>query len=303
MPGKSWKTALDECGVPLAAGEKMSRRTTFRIGGPAELFAAPDTVEQLQRLLAVCREENIPYFILGKGSNLLVGDKGIPGLTVAMENLSHIAAEGERVTAQAGAALSAVCIAARQAGLAGLEFAYGIPGQVGGGVYMNAGAYGGELKDVLTAVTFLDEEGVQKTLPAEELEMGYRRSVFCGKRWVILSAEFHLNADRDGPQAVGERMEEILRRRKEKQPLEWPSAGSAFKRPEGAYAAALIDQCGLKGLQIGGARVSEKHAGFVINAGGASCADVLALIEKVRTIVKEKTGFVLEPEVRVTGEN
>lgn len=302
MP-RSWKTALEESGVPLTAGEPMSRRTTFRIGGPAEFFAAPDTAEGLERLLAVCRREQIPYFILGKGSNLLVGDKGIPGLTIAMESLSKITVEGEGITAQAGAALSAVCIAARQAGLTGLEFAYGIPGQIGGGVYMNAGAYGGELKDVLTAVTFLDEEGKQKTLPAEELEMGYRRSRFSGRSCVILSAEFRLKADESGPQAVGERMEEILRRRKEKQPLEWPSAGSTFKRPEGAYAAALIDQCGLKGLQIGGARVSEKHAGFVINAGGASCADVLALIGKVQTIVKEKTGFVLEPEVRVTGEN
>ena len=299
----NWKTALEKSGPPLTKGEPMSRRTTFRIGGPAELFAAPDTVEQLERLLAVCRKENIPYFILGKGSNLLVGDRGIPGLTVAMENLSQITVEGERITAQAGAALSAVCIAARQAGLTGLEFAYGIPGQVGGGVYMNAGAYGGELKDVLTAVDFLDEEGDRHTLPVEELEMGYRHSRFSGRGCVILSAEFQLKADPDGPQAVGERMEDILRRRKEKQPLEWPSAGSTFKRPEGAYAAALIDQCGLKGLQIGGAKVSDKHAGFVINAGGASCADVLALIEKIQGIVKEKTGFSLEPEVRVTGEN
>lgn len=302
MP-QSWKTALEERGVPLTTGEPMSRRTTFRIGGPAEFFAAPDTVEQLESLLAVCRKETIPYFILGKGSNLLVGDKGIPGLTVAMENLSNITVEGEKITAQAGATLSAVCIAARQAGLTGLEFAYGIPGQVGGGVYMNAGAYGGELKDVLTAVTFLDEEGNRAALPVGELEMGYRHSVFSGKNCVILSAEFQLKADPGGPHAVGERMEDILLRRKEKQPLEWPSAGSTFKRPEGAYAAALIDQCGLKGLQIGGARVSEKHAGFVINAGGATCADVLALIRRIQDIVKNKTGFVLEPEIRVTGEN
>lgn len=281
----------------------MSRHTTFRIGGPAELFAAPDTLERLEQLLAVCREEHIPYLILGKGSNLLVGDRGIPGLTVSMENLSQIAAEGETIKAQAGAALSAVCAAARQGGLTGLEFAYGIPGQVGGGVYMNAGAYGGELKDVLTAVDFLDEDGTRRTLTVDELELSYRHSRFTGRSCVILSADFRLKTDPDGPQAIGGRMEDILRRRKEKQPLEWPSAGSAFKRPEGAYAAALIDQCGLKGLQIGGARVSEKHAGFVINAGGATCADVLALIDRVRAIVREKTGFLLEPEVRVTGEN
>ena len=282
-------------------GEDLSRHTTFHIGGPAEFFAAPDTVERLEHLLAVCREGSIPYFILGKGSNLLVRDEGLPGLTVAMENLSRITVEGETVRAQAGAALSAVCIAARGAGLTGLEFAYGIPGQGGGGVYMNAGAYGGELKDVLTSVDFLDEGGNRHTLPVESLEMGYRRSRFSGKNCVILCAEFRLKADPDGPGAVGERMEDILRRRREKQPLEWPSAGSTFKRPEGAYAAALIDECGLKGLQIGGARVSEKHAGFVINAGGATCADVLALIEKIQGIVKEKTGYLLEPEVRVVG--
>ena len=168
---------------------------------------------------------------------------------------------------------------------------------------MNAGAYGGELKDVLIQVEFLDEGGKRHTLPVEKLEMGYRHSFFTGKNCVILSACFCLEKDPEGPETVGARMEEIYRRRREKQPLEWPSAGRPFKRPEGAYAAALIDQCGLKGLRVGGAQVSEKHAGFVINAGGATCADVLALIGEVQRIVKEKTGFILEPEVRVTGEN
>ena len=298
-----WNTALGDCGVPLRMGEPMSRRTTFRIGGPAEYFACPKTPEELRLLLDACKKDGIPYFILGKGSNLLVGDRGIPGLTIAMEGLSAVSVEGETVTAQAGASLTAVCAAARQAGLAGLEFAYGIPGQVGGGVYMNAGAYGGELRDVLVQVEFLDEEGERRILPAEKLEMGYRRSFFTGKGCVILSAVFRLQRDPEGPEAVGARMEEIYRRRKEKQPLEWPSAGSTFKRPEGAYAAALIDRCGLKGFRVGGAQVSEKHAGFVINTGEAACADVLALIGEVRRIVKEKTGFVLEPEVRVTGEN
>lgn len=295
-------TALGDCGVPIRMGEPMSRRTTFRIGGPAELFAVPRTPEEARTLLAACKQDGLPWFVLGRGSNLLVGDGGIPGLTIAMEGLSDITVEGNVVRAQAGASLSAVCLAARDAGLAGLEFAYGIPGQVGGGVYMNAGAYGGELKDVLAeTVRCLDEEGRPHDLPADRLELGYRRSFFTGKKWVILSAAFRLEPDPDGPAAVAARMEEILSRRREKQPLEWPSAGSAFKRPEGAYAAALIDQCGLKGFQIGGARVSEKHAGFVINAGDALCADVLALIEEVRRIVKEKTGYVLEPEVEVTG--
>lgn len=294
-------TALGDCGVPLRMGEPMTRRTTFRIGGPAELFACPKTQEELRLLLDACKRDGLPWFILGKGSNLLVGDGGIPGLTVAMEGLSQIRVEGNRIFAQAGASLSAVCLAAREAGLTGLEFAYGIPGQVGGGVYMNAGAYGGELKDVLVSVDFLDEEGEPRTLPAEELELGYRHSVFTGKKRVILSALFRLEKDPEGPAAVAARMEEILGRRREKQPLEWPSAGSTFKRPQGAYAAALIDQCGLKGLQIGGARVSEKHAGFVINAGEATCADVLALIREIQRVVREKTGFVLEPEVEVTG--
>jgi len=298
-----WNTALGDAGVPLRAGEPMSRHTTFRIGGPAEYFACPKDREELERLLAACRTDRRPWFILGKGSNLLVGDRGIPGITVAMEGLSKIEVEGETIRAESGATLTAVCKAARDAGLAGLEFAYGIPGQVGGGVYMNAGAYGGEIKDVLAQVDFLDEGGQFRTLPVEQLEMGYRRSFFTGRSCVILSAEFRLRADPEGPRAVGERMEELYRRRREKQPLEWPSAGSTFKRPEGAYAAALIDQCGLKGFQVGGARVSEKHAGFVINAGDAVCADVLALIAEIQRIVKEKTGFVLEPEVRVTGEN
>ena len=294
-------TALGDCGVPLRMGEPMTRRTTFRIGGPAELFACPKTQEELCLLLDACKRDGLPWFILGRGSNLLVGDGGIPGLTIAMEGLSQIRVEENRIFAQAGASLSAVCLAAREAGLTGLEFAYGIPGQVGGGVYMNAGAYGGELKDVLVSADFLDEEVKPRTLPAEELELGYRRSAFTGKKRVILSALFRLEKDPEGPAAVAARMEEILGRRREKQPLERPSAGSTFKRPEGAYAAALIDQCGLKGLQIGGARVSEKHAGFVINAGEATCADVLALIREVQRVVREKTGFVLEPEVEVTG--
>lgn len=298
-----WNTALENTGVPIRMGEPMSRHTTFRIGGPAEYFAMPTTPDEVARLLAVCREQNIWYFVLGRGSNLLVGDRGIPGVVIAMEGLSRVTVEGENITAQAGATLSAVCLAARQAGLTGLEFAYGIPGQVGGGVYMNAGAYGGELKDVLAWVEALDETGKPHTITAENLEMSYRHSCFSGKGWVVLSAGFRLKTDPAGPDAVGARMEEILQRRKDKQPLEWPSAGSTFKRPEGAYAAALIDQCGLKGLRVGGAQVSEKHAGFVINVREATCADVLELIKKVQDIVKEKTGFVLEPEIRVTGGN
>ncbi|MCI8908799.1 MAG: FAD-binding protein, partial [Angelakisella sp.] len=209
-----WNTALGDTGVPFQMGEPLSRHTTFRIGGAAEYYVSPKSIPELERLLAACRTQGIPYFILGKGSNLLVGDRGIPGLTIAMEGLSAITVEGERVTAQGGASLMAVCAAARQAGLAGLEFAYGIPGQVGGGVYMNAGAYGGELKDVLIQVEFLDEGGKRHTLPVEKLEMGYRHSFFTGKNCVILSACFCLEKDPEGPEAVGARMEEIYRRRR-----------------------------------------------------------------------------------------
>ncbi len=294
-----WNTALGDTGVPFQMGEPLSRHTTFRIGGAAEYYASPKSIPELERLLAACRTQGIPYFILGKGSNLLVGDRGIPGLTIAMEGLSAITVEGERVTAQGGASLMAVCAAARQAGLAGLEFAYGIPGQVGGGVYMNAGAYGGELRDVLTQVEFLDEGGKRHTLPVEKLEMGYRHSFFTGKNCVILSACFCLEKAPEGPEAVGARMEEISRRRREKQPLEWPSAGSTFKRPEGHFAGTLIQQCGLKGARVGGAQVSPKHAGFVVNTGGATCADVCALIELVRARVREETGVDLEPEIKI----
>ncbi len=297
------QATIAQLGIPYLENEPMSRHTTFRIGGPAEVIALPRTPGEGKAVLDACRREKARYFVLGKGSNLLVGDRGIPGVTIAMENLSAVTVEGETVTAQAGASLMAVCAAARSAGLTGLEFAYGIPGQAGGGVYMNAGAYGGELKDVLESVEFLDEDGKEHTFTVQQLELGYRHSYFTGKRCVILSARFRLQRDPDGPEAVKARMEEIYDRRKEKQPLEWPSAGSTFKRPEGAYAAALIDQCGLKGFRVGGAQVSEKHAGFVINVREATCADVLDLIQEVRRIVKEKTGYTLEPEVRVTGGN
>lgn len=288
-------------GIPCLAGEPMSRHTTFRIGGPARLFVTPRDPEEVRRVLTAAREAGVPWFVLGKGSNLLVGDGGIPGVVLSMEKLSAVRREGEKLRAQGGASLMAVCRAAQEASLAGLEFAYGIPGQVGGGVYMNAGAYGGELRDVVESVEYLDEAGEPRTLSGEGLEFGYRRSFFTGKGCVILSALFALTPGDPGAIAAG--MEEFYRRRREKQPLEWPSAGSTFKRPQGAYAAALIDQCGLKGFRVGGAMVSEKHAGFVINAGGATCADVLELIRRVQKIVEEKTGFVLEPEVRVTGES
>ena len=284
-----------EEGVPCLGDEPMSRHTTFRIGGPARLFVTPRDPEEVRRVLTAAREAGVPWFVLGKGSNLLVGDGGIPGVVLSMEKLSAVRREGEKLRAQGGASLMAVCRAAQEAGLGGLEFAYGIPGQVGGGVYMNAGAYGGELRDVVELVEYLDEEGALRSRSGEGLEFGYRRSFFTGKECIILSALFSLAPGE--PEAIAAAMEDCMARRRAKQPLELPSAGSTFKRPQGAYAAALIDQCGLKGLRVGGAQVSEKHAGFVVNTGGATCADVLELIRQIQETVLEKTGYFLEPEV------
>ena len=251
------------------------------------------------------------YYLLGNGSNILFEDAGYHGVVIdttalkmgigILENVCHPgAASGEvydAVAAGAGLKLSALCAAALKNGLTGLEFAYGIPGTVGGAVYMNAGAYGGEMKDVLDKVTYLTQNGQIVTEEAAKLDLAYRHSIFEENGGCILSAQFHLK--RGDPEAIRARMNELMAKRVEKQPLDKPSAGSTFKRPAGAFAAALIDQCGLRGYRHGGAAVSEKHCGFVVNLGGATCADVLALCEEVRTIVKEKTGYDLEKEIRV----
>lgn len=251
------------------------------------------------------------YYLLGNGSNILFEDAGYHGVVIdttalkmgigILENVCHPgAAPGEvydAVAAGAGLKLSALCTAALENGLTGLEFAYGIPGTVGGAVYMNAGAYGGEMKDVLDKVTYLTQDGQIVTEEAATLDLAYRHSIFEENGGCILSAQFHLK--RGDPEAIRARMNELMAKRVEKQPLDKPSAGSTFKRPAGAFAAALIDQCGLRGYRHGGAAVSEKHCGFVVNMGGATCADVLALCDEVRAIVKEKTGYELEKEIRV----
>lgn len=268
--------AFRQASIPCAAREPLSRHTSFQIGGPAALFCEPQNKRQLARAVAVCRQAGVRYYLLGKGTNILFADEGFDGVVIHIgEVLGNIECNGLSVTAQAGAALSKVCIAAANEGLSGLEFAYGIPGCVGGAVYMNAGAYGGEIKDVLACATFLDETGAERTLQAGELQLGYRTSVFEREPWCILSATFTLREDDTGP--IRERMADYARRRMEKQPLDMPSAGSTFKRPEGAYAGALIDQCGLRGYAIGGAQVSQKHCGFIVNTGNATCADVLCL--------------------------
>ena len=281
--------------------EAMSQHTTFKIGGPADYFLMPDKGEDVGRVIKICKEKEIPYFILGNGSNLLVGDGGYRGAVILIyRNMSSVTVEGNEITAQAGALLSAVAAAAKNASLTGFEFAGGIPGTIGGAVVMNAGAYGGEMKDVLTEVTVMNAEGDIFTLPTEELELGYRTSIIKTAGYIVLEAKIRLKEG--DPEVIRETMKDLTIRRTTKQPLEYPSAGSTFKRPEGYFAGKLIMDSGLAGYQVGGAQVSEKHCGFVINAGGATARDVRTLMDNVRDIVYKKYGVTLEPEVKFLGE-
>ena len=295
--------ALAQAGVPYTCDEPLAKHTTFRIGGPAAVFCTPRTAHQLTAALTACRAAGVRQYLLGNGSNVLFADEGFAGVVLCTAALSGapvfapLPGGGARVAAPAGLPLAALCRAAQAQGLAGLEFAYGIPGTVGGAVYMNAGAYGGEMRDVLESVRFADETGAQRTLPAGDLALGYRTSAFEARPWCILEASFALRPG--DPQAILAQMQEFMRRRREKQPLDLPSAGSTFKRPAGAFAGRLIEDCGLRGYTVGGAAVSEKHCGFVVNKGGATCADVLRLTDAVRRIVLEKTGYTLEREIRV----
>lgn len=281
--------------------EAMSQHTTFKIGGPADYFLMPDKGEDVGRVIKICKEKEIPYFILGNGSNLLVGDGGYRGTVIQIyRNMSSVTVEGNEITAQAGALLSAVAAAAKNASLTGFEFAGGIPGTIGGAVVMNAGAYGGEMKDVLTEVTVMNAEGDIFTLPTEELELGYRTSIIKTAGYIVLEAKIRLKEG--DPEVIRETMKDLTIRRTTKQPLEYPSAGSTFKRPEGYFAGKLIMDSGLAGYQVGGAQVSEKHCGFVINAGDATAGDVRTLMDNVRDIVYKKYGVTLEPEVKFLGE-
>nr|WP_294678786.1 UDP-N-acetylmuramate dehydrogenase [uncultured Blautia sp.] len=296
---KKFCELLGETGV--LTDEPMSSHTTFRIGGPADYFLIPETVEQVGRIIEICREESLPYFILGNGSNLLVGDGGYRGVIIQLyRNMSDVRTEGNVIRAQAGALLSAVAAAARNASLTGFEFAGGIPGTVGGAVVMNAGAYGGEMKDVLTEAAVLTDKGEIRTLSVEELQLGYRTSIVKTAGYIVLEAKFRLE---EGDQAkIRETMKELTVKRTSKQPLEFPSAGSTFKRPEGYFAGKLVMDSGLAGYQVGGAQVSAKHCGFVINAGGATARDVRMLMKDVQDKVFEKYGVKLEPEVKFLGE-
>ena len=286
--------------VEVRCEEPMASHTTFRIGGPACRMVLPATAEEAVLLLRLSEERGWPVLLLGGGSNLLVADEGVDCLVIATASLQQIAVNEASgiVTAGAGVRLARLAVAAADVGLGGIVFAHGIPGTVGGAVFMNAGAYGGEMAQVVESVTaWLPKKGLC-TLRREELGFGYRRSRFSGGEGVILSAVFRLERGCTS-ESLRRAMEELIQRRRASQPLELPSAGSTFKRPEGYYAGTLIDQCGLKGLTVGGAAVSEKHAGFIVNRGGATCADVSALIAEIQRRVLEETGVRLETEVRV----
>ena len=284
----------------LCEKEPMSKHTTFRVGGGAMLMAMPKNREEVLCAVRTAISMGIQPFYLGNGSNLLVSDKGYDGFVIKLsEGFCGIERDGDRILAESGALLSRLAVFAQEEGLSGLEFAHGIPGTVGGAIVMNAGAYGGEMVQVVREVTYLDEAGELHTATVEECDFRYRHSIFENGHRLVLSVVFELKTG--DPIEIRGTMNELMKRRKEKQPLEFPSAGSTFKRPEGYFAAALIDQCGLKGLTVGGAQVSEKHAGFVVNKGGATCADIVELMEQVKNRVYAETGVTLEPEVKFIG--
>ena len=281
--------------------EPMARHTTFRIGGPADYFVELGSIEQIRAAIQVCREENLPWFVLGRGSNLLVSDKGYRGVIISIyKDFQKTEIQGETVTVQAGVLLTTLSGKVLDASLTGLEFASGIPGTIGGAVVMNAGAYGGEMKDIVRKVTVLDQDGEVRTLTCGEMQFGYRTSLAKKKGYIVLGAELTLKHGEK--EKIREEMQTLKAKRIEKQPLEFPSAGSTFKRPEGYFAGKLIMDAGLRGAAVGGAQVSEKHCGFVVNTGNATAADVRELMRQVQGKVQEQFGVHLEPEVRFLGE-
>lgn len=280
--------------------EPMKKHTTFRVGGPADVLVQPDETA-LAAILALCRQYHVPHSFIGNGSNLLVGDKGIRGVVIEMTDpMGNIEVDGTKITAQAGAMLSKIANTAASNGLGGMEFAAGIPGSVGGAVVMNAGAYGGEMKDIIEKVYVLDENGAQLELDRDALDFGYRHSCIPKKKYIVTKVVLELVPRNEAE--IRSEMKELNEKRAEKQPLQYPSAGSTFKRPEGYFAGKLIMDAGLRGYQVGGAQVSEKHCGFVINKGDATAADICQLMRDVSDKVQAQFGVVLEPEVKMIGE-
>ncbi len=277
--------------------EPMSRHTTFRIGGSAVLYAVCKSVDALAMLTEECRKREIPWLILGNGSNVLFSDEGFEGVVISTTGLDHVTIKEHTVTVEAGANLTAVSKLARDASLTGMEFAHGIPGSCGGAVFMNAGAYDGEMKNIVTESTYLDTaDGTLHTISAEEHCFGYRESIYRSHPdWIIVSAKLTLSPG--FKDEITARMDDFMNRRISKQPLEYPSAGSVFKRYPGRYTAQMIDEAGLKGASVGGAQVSEKHAGFIINTGGATCADVTELIRQIKEKIHEQFGICIECEL------
>ena len=281
--------------------EKLSQYVNFKVGGPADILLTPRSKEQVKKTVVLCRENNIPYYVIGNGSNLLVKDGGFRGVIILLTNINGITVNGEKIEAECGAMLKAVSDKAVENSLTGFEFACGIPGTVGGAVFMNAGAYDGEMSHVIESAEVVNENGEVVTLSKEELELGYRSSIVMKKGYVVLSATFKL---KNGTvKSIKDLVADLTNKRESKQPLEYPSAGSTFKRPVGYFAGKLIQDAGLKGYGIGGAAISEKHSGFVINKGGATAKDILDVIHHVQDEVKKQFGVELHTEVRIIGED
>ena len=278
--------------------ETLSKYTTFEIGGKCDFLVKPHSIGSLRQVLIYCRENNIKYYVLGRGSNVLISDSGLKGVVIVLSSaFSQIITSEDGVYCEAGTSLTKLCNFAKENELTGLEFAYGIPGSVGGALYMNAGAYGGEMKDVVVSCDYLDEKLEAKTMYVDEMKLSYRHSIFCEKNYIILGVTFKLN--KGNKAEISAKMSELMEKRRSKQPLEYPSAGSTFKRPEGDFAGRLIEVSGLKGYTCGGAQVSEKHSGFVVNKGGATFDDVMGVISAVKEKVYGDSGVMLECEVLI----
>lgn len=290
--------AAEKYGAAVLMNEPMKSHTSFCIGGPCDIMIKINCEALLCELIKLCSENSVKYYIVGRGSNILVSDEGLRGAVLLIgKDFGSVRVKGDIIECEAGASLAAVCNVALENSLTGLEFAYGIPGSVGGAVFMNAGAYGGEMKDVLLSCRYIDENGKIKELPLEKMELSYRHSFFSERELCITSVKMRLQkGERD---KIKDRMDTLMERRRDKQPLEYPSAGSTFKRPEGDFAARLIEVCGLKGTSCGGAEVSTKHSGFVINKGNATFKDVMGVVDTVKQKVKEQTGVTLECEVLI----